>query len=225
MTFVTTSAQHDDQVLNAIVNRMVETHGCHTVLLYGSRASDEFEPTSDYDVCGFRDAEEAICDCEILSIETVENGIAPSGIVLDAWVYPTSLALEPDQSLLRLRDARVLLEKDGLGTTCIENVKKLFASGPPILPEWEKQKRLVWMRKTLARTQKGDLEGQYRVLWLLHLALEYYFELRQQWYCGSKASFKWLEENDKQFLAKFKTALANPFDPQALAAVIEGVAP
>jgi predicted nucleotidyltransferase len=204
----------EDNLLETIVERMVNVHGCHTILLYGSRAGSRFERTSDYDVCGFRDAEEAICDCEEID-----------GLVLDAWIYPTAMAETPDVSMLRLKDSRILVDRDGLGKRCIENVRRLYELGPSPLPDWEKQKRIVWLRKTLARTKKGDLEGRYRTLWLLHLALEYYFELRGEWYRGSKESLSWLEKNDPRFLAKFQTALKDPFDNEALTAAIHAVIP
>ncbi len=243
MNQVVTNESHTKRLLNAIVKRMVEKHGCHTVFLYGSRATDNFEPNSDFDICGFRDEETAICDCVVLTANEINSAgevsitdktsRAPEvsvtdktgGALLDAWIYPVSLALQPDESLLRLRNSRILIQKEDLGERCLENVEKLFLRGPSRLPDWEKQKRQVWMKKTLGRVRKNDLEGRYRSLWLLHSALEYYFELRGKWYCGSKASFKWLEENDREFLRKFETALANPLDHDALACVIEGVTP
>lgn len=246
---------HNEKLLNAIVKRMVEKHGCHTVFLYGSRATDNFEPNSDFDICGFRDEDTAICDCVVLTADEINSAgqvsitdktgraqevsvidktsTAPKssvtdktgGALLDAWIYPVSLALQPDESLLRLRNSRILIQKDDLGERCLENVEKLFLRGPLPLPDWEKQKRQLWMKKTLGRVRRNDLEGRYRALWLLHSALEYYFELRGKWYCGSKASFKWLEEHDREFLGQFETALANPLDHDALASVIEGVTP
>ena len=243
MKQVVTSESHNEKLLNAIVNRMVEKHDCHTILLYGSRATEQFEPSSDFDICGFRDAGEAICDCEVLPEENTSGTrtalrsdhdssasevlITDStpGALLDAWIYPASLAVTPDQSLMRLRNARILLQKEDLAERCLDRIEKLFARGPSPLPDWEKQKRLIWMNKTLARVRKDDLEGRYRAHWLLHLALEYYFEMRQKWYLGSKASFKWLAENDREFLQKFENALANPLDHEALARLIEGVAP
>ncbi|MBX3073790.1 hypothetical protein KF913_07680 [Candidatus Obscuribacterales bacterium] len=246
---------HNEKLLNAIVKRMVEKHGCHTVFLYGSRATDNFEPNSDFDICGFRDEDTAICDCVVLTADEINSAgevsitdkssraqevsvtdktsTAPKssvtdktgGALLDAWIYPVSLALQPDESLLRLRSSRILIQKDDLGERCLENVEKLFLRGPLPLPDWEKQKRQLWMKKTLGRVRRNDLEGRYRALWLLHSALEYYFELRGKWYCGSKASFKWLEEHDREFLGQFETALANPLDHDALASVIEGVTP
>lgn len=219
MNQVVANESHNEKLLNEIVKRMVEKHGCHTVFLYGSRATDNFEPNSDFDICGFRDEDTAICDCVVLLTDKT------GGALLDAWIYPVSLALQPDESLLRLRNSRILIQKDGLGERCLENVEKLFLRGPLPLPDWEKQKRQLWMKKTLGRVRRNDLEGRYRALWLLHSALEYYFELRGKWYCGSKASFKWLEEHDREFLGQFETALANPLDHDALASVIEGVTP
>jgi len=207
-------AAAENKLLDSILKRLVEKHGCHTIILYGSRATEEFESTSDFDICGFRTTGDAYCDC-----------IEIDDVILDAWIYPDSVAMKPDESMLRLRNARVLLEHENLGTECIEKVLALYDRGPAPLPEWERQKRIVWLRKTLARTEKDDLEGRYRKLWLLHLSLEYYFELRGKWYCGSKESFKWLRENDPEFLTLFKNAIDNPFDHAMVSNAVNAVIP
>lgn len=223
---------------------MVSNHGCHTVLLYGSRATSDFDVKSDYDICAFREEAEEICDCDYIDGSAGGGSVAGGGVcsvaggssvtgssagggtgkaLLDAWIYPESHAKNPGVSMLRLRNARVLLEKDGLGTECIAKVNQLLERGPEPLPEWEVRKRKIWLNKTLARIRKTDLEGRYRALWLLHLSLEYYFELRGLWYQGSKESFKWLETNDPTFLVLFEVAVANPLNREAVAKVIQRV--
>lgn len=262
--------ENDKTVLQTIVERMVSNHGCHTVLLYGSRATAEFDANSDYDICAFREEAEEICDCDYIDGSADGSSSAGGGVgsgvgsgaggvsgagssagraagsgtrgsaaggsvtgssagggtgkaLLDAWIYPESYAKNPGVSMLRLRNARVLLEKDGLGSECIAKVNQLLERGPEPLPEWEVRKRKIWLNKTLARIRKTDLEGRYRALWLLHLSLEYYFELRGLWYQGSKESFKWLETNDPTFLVLFEVAVANPLNHEAVARVIQRV--
>ena len=39
---------------------------------------------------------------------------------------------------------------------------------------------------------QGDLEGNFRRVWLLYALLEDYFALRGMWYEGPKAALKWL---------------------------------
>ena len=43
-----------DPVLQQIIDELRATHGCHTFILYGSRARGDFTPSSDYDILGIR---------------------------------------------------------------------------------------------------------------------------------------------------------------------------
>ena len=46
----------DELALAEIVQTLTVGHGCHAVILYGSRARGDFQPTSDWDVAGIREA-------------------------------------------------------------------------------------------------------------------------------------------------------------------------
>src|SRR5258707_8653048 len=46
---------NEEQPLADIVQTLTGDHGCHAVILYGSRARGDFQPTSDWDVVGIRE--------------------------------------------------------------------------------------------------------------------------------------------------------------------------
>ena len=83
-------------------------HGCHTVILYGSRSrGGEETPESDWDLAGFRSTPPS------LRIARAE----PTGYV-DSFVYFDTDATSEGKLAehLKLRGGRVLREKDGFGT-------------------------------------------------------------------------------------------------------------
>ncbi len=59
----------------------------------------------------------------------------------------------------------------------------------------------------LARSKKGDIEGNFRLHWLLYELLNSYFRLRDLWYLGPKEGFTWLKENDSDIYRDFDFAL------------------
>ena len=59
-----------------LVEELINGHGCHTVILYGSRARGDFTEQSDIDVLGIREHGEAF-----------RIGRPWHGTLLDAWIY------------------------------------------------------------------------------------------------------------------------------------------
>jgi len=57
------------------------------------------------------------------------------------------------------------------------------------------------------RMRRGDLEGDFRLVWLLTALLEDYFVLRGMWYQGPKKSFQWLRTSDAPTYRAFEKAL------------------
>jgi hypothetical protein len=70
---------------------------------------------------------------------------------------------------------------------------------------------------------RGDIEGDYRRVWLLTLLIETYFDLRNAWYPGSKAAFEQLRVDDPSAYALFEAALAPNASQEAIEALVERV--
>jgi hypothetical protein len=162
------SAMNEEQALAEIVQTLTVDHGCHAVILYGSRARGNFQPTSDWDVAGIRETG-----------ATAPQRVARAfhGAWLDAFVYAEAAFTVIDPDLLRFLPARILVDERGFAKTLIERVDALDQKGPPLLPEGEDEMVRVWYQKMLMRIARGDLESKYRRVELLFQALENYFKL------------------------------------------------
>jgi hypothetical protein len=186
----------NDPLISQIVDELRDKHGCHTVILYGSRARGDARPNSDYDLLGVRDGGETIRDARLWN-----------GVYLDLFIYPEALIFRVDETMLQWLGGVVLIQKGQLGNRLLARLEALFRTGPPPLPEDERQTRRVWAGKMLERAREGDIEAHYRRAWLLTALLEDYFQLRDLWYLGPKRSFLWLKEHDPAAYAAFDLAL------------------
>jgi hypothetical protein len=186
------------RLLDLLRRYLEEELGCHTAILYGSRARGDWEATSDIDVVAFRDAG-----------ETGQLAHRWQGLFLDLFLYPT--ATRPDPDWLRLHGGQVLFQRGSGGDEVLAAVEAMFAAGPEPLSAGDARTRRLWSEKMLARAEKGDAEGNYRRHWLLMALLEDYFALREQWYLGPKRSLTFLERERPKDFATFCRA----FDPSA----------
>jgi len=185
-----------DPLLVQIVADLCRDHGCHTVILYGSRARGDFTATSDYDILGVRPKGEAERDARLWQ-----------GVYLDIFVFPEAKLQAPDESLIYMLGGKVLVEKDTIGSDFLGKLQQIFAHGPRALPADEARAKRVWAQKMLDRAKVDDLEGNYRRHWLVMSMLEDYFVLRGRWYQGPKSAFQWLRQHDQEAANAFAMAM------------------
>jgi len=207
---------NEEQALAEIVQTLTVDHGCHAVILYGSRARGDFQPTSDWDVAGIR---------ETGATAPLRVARAFHGAWLDAFVYAEAAFTVIDPELLRFLPARILVDGRGFAKTLLERVDALDQKGPPLLPEGEDEMVRVWYAKMLVRIARGDLESKYRRVELLFQALEEYFKLRGLWYRGPKAGLPWLARHDLETHAAFASALEPNASLEDLRALVQRVLP
>ncbi len=186
----------DDKILTAVVDELCNVHGCHTVILYGSRAKGTHTPSSDYDLLAIRPTGESLQELRLWN-----------GNYLDIFIYNEDDIINIDASFLRVREGIVLTEQENWGQRLLQQVNALFVAGPPVLSSSEIELRRGWSYKMLKRIAKGDIEANYRRAWLLFTLLEDYFSLRQMWYPGSKESWIWLKNHDPDAYTAFEQAL------------------
>ncbi len=200
------------QSLDEIRHTLVDGHGCHTVILYGSRARGDSDKSSDWDVLGVRPAGEASRAARDLH-----------GAWLDAFVYPESHFATLDEGSLRFLGGKLLVDTRGYGAKLVERIRVFEAKGPKALEETAEESLRVWYGKMLERIARGDLEASYRRTWLLFEALESYFRLRRHWYRGPKQSFAFLAKNDPEAHEAFARALAPSASFEDLSALVQCV--
>jgi hypothetical protein len=188
-------------------------HGCHTAILYGSRAAGDARQDSDYDLAGFGSTAATYRDARKLR-----------GAYVDIFVHPDARLANPSPDLLSLRGGVVLFEKDGGGTRLLAHLEEMFRRGPERLADDEIAVRRVWAWKMLLRASHPDIEADYRRTWLLMMLLEDYFALRQRWYLGPKPSFAWLAANEPDAHAAFAAALKPGAGLEAIRRLVEVVA-
>ena len=191
-------ARNEQELPGLLHRHLTEQFGCHTAILYGSRARGDWDVASDIDVVAFRDAGEA-------------GHVAHrwQDLFLDLFLYPTSTTPVPDWR--RFHGGRVLFQRGSDGDDVLSAVEGMLAVGPERLGADEIRTRRLWAEKMLTRAEKGDPEGNYRRHWLLMALLEDYFPLRGQWYHGPKRSLALLQREKLQDF----TVLCRAFEPSA----------
>jgi predicted nucleotidyltransferase len=207
---------NEEQALAEIIQTLTADHGCHAVILYGSRARGDFQPTSDWDVA-------AICEAGATAPRRVARAFR--GAWLDAFVYTEAAFAVIDPELLRFLPARILVDQRGFAKKLIERVTAFEQEGPPPLPEGEDEMVRVWYAKMLGRIARGDLESKYRRAEFLFQALENYFKLRGLWYRGPKAGLPWLAGHDHETHAAFARALDPHASLEDLRALVQRILP
>lgn len=218
------SVDHDP-LLDRLVARLEREHGCQVVILYGSRARGDAAADSDYDVVGFSERAAATSD---------EPGGRLTGLwdgaLLDVFVYPVERLDTPGPQLMHIRGGRVLRDVDGRdgngrGAAFLARLDAVFAAGPEPLSADEIAARRNWAWKMLDRCARGDVEGDFRRVWLLTMLLENYFLLRGRWYLGCKAAIAELAATQPDVHAVLRRALtpgASLAEVEALVVAVNG---
>ncbi|MDC0749429.1 nucleotidyltransferase domain-containing protein [Polyangium mundeleinium] len=203
----------NDPILARLVNELVTRHGCHTVVLYGSRALGAATAESDWDMLGIRAEGEATRDARLVD-----------GVFFDAFIVLEKAVVDAGANFLHVRGGIPVLDPRGLGARLVEDVAAALALPPKGLPEAEIAARRAWCEKMLGRIRRGgpvDVEAHYRRAWLLFDLLELYFVFRGRHFLGPKESFRWLAAEDAPAHAAFSAALAPGAPVEAIEALVE----
>ncbi|MGD6966351.1 nucleotidyltransferase domain-containing protein [Rossellomorea vietnamensis] len=184
-------------------------YNCHTIILYGSYNTGDYTEESDVDIICFSDDVMEKNDVELFQ-----------GKQLDVWVY-NSEQMNHSEQFLRVNKGKVLLNDRGNAEKFLSEIEDIFNKGPKRLSEQEKDFLKSWLKKMYLRSSKNDLEGNYRLYWMLKDSLEIYFELKGLWFLGPKKAFSWLKENDSLAYNLFKSALEKEADTKEVEQLLE----
>jgi uncharacterized protein len=199
--------------IERIALTIMEAHGCHTMILYGSWARGDATVHSDVDLLCVREDGPATRDARVVD-----------GVYVDAFISPEAALKTVEPSLLRVLGGVVIRERDGFGSALLAQLRELHDRGPTPLPDDERRALLIWSRKMLDRFrgQRG-LDADYRRRFLFIQALEDYFLLRNAWFRGSKEAFAWLEQHDGAVHASFERAAEPGASDDAFSDLVQAV--
>jgi hypothetical protein len=96
--------------------------------------------------------------------------------------------MDNPEQFLRVNKGKILLNDKGLADEFLLKIENIFDNGPKKLSNKEKEFIKGWLRKMYLRSNKKDIEGDYRFHWMLKDSLEIYFELKGLWYFRTEKS-------------------------------------
>jgi len=201
-----------EPLIGRVCSELVARYGVHSVVLYGSRANGTATPDSDYDIAAFGPVERLVRDARQVD-----------GSYLDVFIYPEAELAGEAEEHLKLRGAKVLMQRGSEAEEFLARLDRLHARGPAPLSTDEIALRKSWALKMVARIERGDDEGNYRRVWLLTALLEDYFALRGKWFDGPKKALQWLAGHDPASHRAFSIALRPGADVSAIRALAERV--
>lgn len=193
--------------IEAVIQQLKNKYQLHTVILYGSRATNDFREDSDYDLLCIRG-----------SGERVREVFDQDGITIDLIVDSEEL-LERPSEYIYLWSSKVLLDEAGFAEKILaRNSEHLKAPAFKLPPNRINQRRKNVL-DALKYLELDNALANYRRVDLLSKLLPLYFEIRGEWYLGDKHALNWLEENDHQAASLFQKALATKACSDSIAAL------
>jgi hypothetical protein len=130
------------------------------------------------------------------------------GHFLDVFLHPDELLTRPvSPELLPLRGSRILVQRNDAASRLLAAIEDLYQRGPERLSADEVRARDTWACKMALRARRGDVEGDYRRVWLLTALLEDYFVTRGRWFEGPKKALADLRLREPALFEAFGSAL------------------
>ena len=139
-----------------ILNEFIQRHELSSLIVYGSYVRGDFTDASDVDLLGIKETGPDSMDTRVID-----------GLQLDGWIY-SAPSLTKTEDFLRLHGGKVYFDESGKGAQLMTEVQTLFESGPAPLSANEREHLQAWIQKMLRRAETPDLEGLFRMNWLIH---------------------------------------------------------
>lgn len=197
-----------EKLLRSLVEKIKKEYKCKGIILFGSYADGTYTEKSDLNIFCFSEVENMITDTSFFN-----------GVQLDLWICPMD-CLNGYETLGKLNEGKILYEVDNLGTILLEKIKTHVEREFEISSK-EKDRLKSWCYKMMSKIEVGDIEGNYKKIWLMNDLLPIYFQMKKRWYLGPKKSFALLKENDKKVYLMFEKLYSG--DDEALKEIIEEI--
>ena len=216
-----------------LIDYVEETYGCHTVILYGSRALGTHRADSDWDFIGLKaDGPETFCHTRLEGVGELNGYIYPEAMGIFNPTAPSSLFVPLDPFVSRLRDAVVLVEEGSLGRDIVERARRMQRSGPPAITADKRAHtahyffdlRLADYLDTAPRKPgTPNALRDYMRHEVLMNSIFHYFRLRAMWVPAPNDWHAYLLQHDPAFLALLEQAEAKDAGRDAFAALFTHV--
>lgn len=185
------------EIKEKIIEYLKNKYNPQTIFVYGSYADGTNDSTSDFD-----------CLIIVEDKNISHDDSLVEKVRLDCFIYDKDEIGKLDvDTFLPIYWAEIVKD-NGIGKDLKEKVKN-YVKEKTFTDENEKNFLISWIRKTLNRVEKGDLEGDFRAISFLAESLEDYYLLRDMYYFGSKKAISFLKTNDKKAYELFAKAITN----------------
>lgn len=169
------------------------------LIMYGSFADGSNNLNSDFDALVISSHNQECHDHSYVQ-----------GIELDVFVYPKS-KLDEDclDDFIQIFDGQIVIDTDDMMKDLKEKVNAYIQNYPKTSAS-ENEHSIAWCQKMLKRTKRNDMEGYYRLHWLLTESLKIYFEIKGLYYFGPKKALKQMQQHDETASIIYYETLKNP---------------
>lgn len=188
--------------MDEIIAYLMEKYAPTGMIVYGSYANGTNNLNSDFD---------ALLITRSGDIQHDTGTVL--GTRLDVFLYPESCfaqAYDMDD-FVQIWDGRIIRDETGLAQRLKDEVAAHIQQQPR-KTDAENADSLAWCEKMLERTRRDDMEGLYRLHWLLVDSLEIYFDLKGLYYWGPKKALRQMKEEDPYSAELYGRALREPND-------------
>ena len=203
---------YDAAQLRALCAFLRGKQGCHTALLYGSRAIGTATKLSDYDVIGIR-----------RSGSKLRIAKKVKGAYWDVFVYSERDVYKFGEHHKCWGNAVVLFEKKLFGKKLLFKLRQWLKKSSKPIPRNEIKALKVWAEKQLKRSGVTDIYGLYRRVELQSAAIQDYFLVRRKVFSGPKTGFHWLKKQDPKTFRLFLKVFEDPTDLRKLKTLVRRV--
>lgn len=173
--------------MKKIVNYIFNKYDPNAIILYGSYANGTNNENSDFDALIISNSCQYSHDSSYLE-----------DIQLDLFVYPVTYFQEPAidfTKFVQIFDGEIIIDENNLGSWLKTEVNKVIKNLPYKTYE-ENKTQVEWCEKMLKRTLRTDVEGSYRLHWLIVDSLEIYFDICSLKFLGPKKALNQMKEKD-----------------------------
>lgn len=210
-----------------IIGYLDENYGCHTVLLYGSRALGTNRPDSDWDILALnRGHIREIAHTVLVGVGEINAYIYSQNMVAFNSRQTSPLYGEMNE-FVRLRHAKVLAQELDWGTQIIRTANAIYQHGPLSLQESDLIHMYHYLGKTLLSAVTNETaEAGYRNISmhrLLFYSFRFYFSTRRLWIPSEKDGMEHIRVHDRDIYEQFLACESKPYNARTILRLIDMV--